>query len=126
MQEPTTEPDWEAIEAAVSGPSEDDPRSNEKEAFMRGVLTLAMQTVLMPRGKSTIRCADHARARILVALYLLRIPGHERILSLSHIADITGFDVRSVSRFSVDMKAKLGLPDKITRTHTKRTPAALK
>jgi hypothetical protein len=80
----------------------------------------------MPRGKSTIRCADHARARILVALYLLRIPGHERILSLSHIADITGFDVRSVSRFSVDMKAKLGLPDKITRTHAKRTPAALK
>lgn len=120
MQEPTTEPDWEAIEAAVSGPSADDPRSNEKEAFMRGVLTLAMQTVLMPRGKSTIRCADHARARILVALYLLRIPGHERILSLSHIADICGVSRVGVSLFASDMKVKLGLPDKITGTHTKR------
>lgn len=93
---------------------------------MRGVLTLAMQTVLMPRRKATIRCADHARARILIALYVLRIPGHERIMSLAHIARMTGFNVRSVMRFSADMKAKLGLPDKITRTHRKLARALLK
>lgn len=126
MHEPTTEPDWEAIEAAVSGPSADDPRSSEKEAFMRGVLTLAMQTVLMPRGKSTLRAVDASRARILIALYSLRLPGHERIMSLSHIAQITGVPLRSVMMFSVDIKRTFGLPDKITRTHRKRRLALVK
>ena len=126
MHEPTTEPDWEAIETAVSGPSVDDPRSSEKEAFMRGVMLFAQLTVLLPRRMVSVRPLDQARARIMVMSQILKVPGHEPVLSKTHIAELCGVSLRSVTRAVAEIKRHIPVAKGGTKTHRKRKRARSK
>lgn len=119
MQEPSVEFDMEDLYRRVDGAM--DPQDDrERELVARGVRQFAQ--IVLPRKAVGLR-GRHGKAmclRLVVAVYLCRIPGHERFLSLADIARHFGVNKDRVHELSVELREKLGLPARITRSHKRR------
>lgn len=109
MSEPSVDFDWEAIESDPVDSGYIDARADVVRAFL--AVALPPQSILK---------GDTMRLRVMLAVYLGRIPGYERLLSISHICDICGCDRRHGSRVAAAIARSMGLRKKSTRTHRKR------
>ena len=110
MSEPSVDFDWEAIESNPVDSGYIDARADVVRAFL--AVALPPQSILSK--------GDTMRLRVMLAVYLGRIPGYERLLSISHICDLCGCDRRHGSRVAASIARSMGLRKKSTRTHRKR------
>lgn len=98
-----------------------DPRDDrERELVARGVRLFA-SLVLPPRSVNPAHKMGRAMClRLAVAVYLCRIPGHERFRSMADIGRRFGVSNVRVHELARELVAKMNLPEKITAKHRKR------
>lgn len=108
--EPSVDFDWDAIESDTVDSGHIDARADVVRAFL--AVAIPPQSI---RGNG-----DSIRLRVMLAVYLGRIPGYERLLSISHICDLCGCDRHWGHRVARSIAKSMGLRLKATSTHRKR------
>ncbi|NDG56502.1 MAG: TerC family protein [Betaproteobacteria bacterium] len=73
--------------------------------------------------KRALEARRAAQARVMIAVYVLRMPGHETLYSLEHIGKLCGMSGQAIRRMAAGVVKKLGLPPGITKTHRRKRNA---
>lgn len=116
--EPTVEFDMESVMQRLDGDAPNASRDREiAERAVRAFASLVIPKQAVRLGSATGRCMC---LRLAVAVYLLRIPGHERFRSLADIADQFGVCRDRANRAALSVARLIGLPRNITKYHKKR------
>lgn len=116
--EPSVQFDWDEVERRLDGVT--DPSTRDAEVAERAIRAFA--TMVLPKRGMRMD-ANRGRSlclRMAVALYLLRIPGHERFKSLADVAEWVGVSRVRANEIAHEIAETTGLPHLITRTHRKR------
>ena len=121
MTEPSVEFDFEAVASRLDG---DKPETSDeaKRLVEHGARTVLASVLFNhhPRSRpNLIRWRKQATARVMIAAYLLRLPGHEKLLSLKHIAKLCDVNRLCAYALAKSISAQLGLNPKIRATHRK-------
>jgi hypothetical protein len=118
MTEPTVEFDMDEVERRLgAAPSRDAIRELERAAVERGARAFASLVLFSTTPVYREHWRRAAQMRVMIAVYLLRMPGHEALCSLSHIGRLCGVSGASARQMAIEVRKKLGLPPGITRTH---------
>lgn len=124
MTEPTVDFDIEEVERRLgAAPSRDVIRELERAAVERGARAFASLVLFSTTPVYRERWRRAAQARVMIAVYLLRMPGHEALYSLTHIGRLCGVTKQGIHRMATSVRQKLGLPPKISTTHRKKPNA---
>lgn len=120
MSEPTVDFDMDEVERRLgAAPSRDTIRELERAAVERGARAFASLVLFSTAPLYRERWRRAAQARVMIAVYVLRMPGHEALYSLEHIGRLCGVSGQSIRRMAASVREKLGLPPAITKTHRK-------
>lgn len=124
MSEPTVDFDLDEVERRLgAAPSRDAIRELERAAVERGARAFASLVLFSTTPLYRERWRRAAQARVMIAVYLLRMPGHETLYSLAHIGRLCGVTRQGIHRMATSVRQKLGLPPEISTTHRKKRNA---
>lgn len=124
MSEPTVDFDFDEVERRLGAvPSRDAIRELERAAVERGARAFASLVLFSTTPLYRERWRRAAQARVMIAVYLLRMPGHETLYSLAHIGRLCGVTRQGIHRMATSVRQKLGLPPEISTTHRKKRNA---
>ena len=121
MSEQTVDFDIEEVERRLGpAPSRDAIRELERAAVERGARAFASLVLFSTTPIYRERYRRAAQARVMIAVYVLRMPGHETLYSLEHIGKLCGMSGQAIRRMAAGVVKKLGLPPGITKTHRRK------
>ena len=124
MSEPTVDFDLDEVERRLGpAPSRDAIHELERAAVERGARAFASLVLFSTAPLYRERWRRAAQARVMIAVYLLRMPGHETLYSLAHIGRLCGVTRQGIHRMATSVRQKLGLPPEISTTHRKKRNA---
>lgn len=117
--EPAVDFDMDEVERRIDGVMPESSRDREiAEQAVRAFASMVIPYRSVRLGSKEARAMC---LRMAVAVYLLRIPGHEAFRSLADIAERYGVSRERASRVAMGIKRNAGLPDRITRTYRHRS-----
>ena len=121
MNEPSVDFDLDEVERGL-GETQPQGWNNELEraAVERGARAFASLVLLSTTPSFHARYSRAAQARVMIAVYVLRMPGHETLYSLEHIGKLCGMSGQAIRRMAAGVVKKLGLPPGITKTHRRK------
>lgn len=124
MSEPSVDFDLSEVERRLGeAPDQNVIRELERAAAERGARAFASLVLFSTTPIYRERYRHAAQARVMIAVYLLRMPGHEALYSLEHIARLCGVSGQSIRRMAASVREKLSLPPEISKTHRKKPKA---
>lgn len=124
MSEPSVDFDLEEVERKLGELSGADAlKELERAAVERGARAFASLVLFSSTPVYRQRWRRAAQARVMIAVYLLRMPGHETLYSLAHIGRLCGVTRQGIHRMATSVRQKLGLPPEISTTHRKKRNA---
>ena len=121
MKEPSEDFNMEEVERRLGEvPDRSAIQEFERASVERGARAFASLVLFASTPVFRDRWRRAAQMRVMIAVYLLRMPGHEKLCSLENIARLCGVSGGSARQMAVQVRKKLGLPPGITSTHTKK------
>lgn len=125
MSEASVDFDLEEVERKLGELSGDDAlKELERAAVERGARAFASLVLFSSTPVYRQRWRRAAQMRVMIAVYLLRMPGHEHLCSLENIARLCEVSGASARQMAIQVRKKLGLPPEITRTFSRKRKRA--